>query len=156
MNFDIFVVGGIDIYKMVFDAIVGIMGSGMVGSVARIFALVGLLMVMFEVAFKGKAQNFLRYAITVALISGVIMVPKATVVIQDRLAPMSPRTVANVPLVVAFAASVTSRVGDRALTIFEQWFATPSAQSYANGGVVFGARLLGDYVQASPPARGQA
>jgi conjugal transfer mating pair stabilization protein TraG len=79
-----------------------------------------------------------------------LFLPKADVVIVDKLGSQSPVVVGNVPIGVAFFGHYTSKVGDVMTRFFETAFQVipapnaqlPSELAYQKNGVLFGNRLI--------------
>ena len=122
---DAIVYGGQDIYVSIFNSIAIMMGTSAFGSFIRVIMLLGLLMLIFQTAFKMDIKSIIQWVITIAVIQGLLFVPKTTVHISDRLSTGTPVAVANVPLGLGFLFSVTSQAGDWMIREIETSFGDP-------------------------------
>lgn len=122
---------------------------------------IGLIKVVVMVSFIvfiagmaiGKAQEpfeFFRWFIILTLIHTILLIPKVDVVIEDRTGTSPPTVRSNVPLGLAFFASVTSHVGDFLTRSFETVFAMPDDLKFQKNGIMFGNTVLNDSFQTVP------
>ena len=148
--FEIYAYGNVDTLTGVFNAIAAIMGGDDYFGLIKTVAVTGVLVAAFAGLFTpGRFQGwgwlmgflFLYYA---------LFLPKADVVIVDKLGSQAPVAVGNVPIGVAFFGHYTSKVGDVMTRFFETAFQVipaPNAQlpgelTYQKNGVMFGNRLI--------------
>ncbi|MES2353134.1 MAG: conjugal transfer protein TraG N-terminal domain-containing protein [Pseudomonadota bacterium] len=136
----------------IFNAIAAIMGGGDYMDLIRVIGLLGLLIAIFAGLFSpGRAQfHGWTWFMGFMLVYMLAFVPKATVVVVDKLGSSPPVAIGNVPLGVAFFGHVTSKIGDVLTTFFETAFQVipdpvaklPSELTYQRNGVLFGNRLI--------------
>ena len=148
--FEIYAYGNVDTLTGVFNAIAAIMGGDDYFGLIKTVAVTGVIVAAFAGLFTpGRFQGwgwlmgflFLYYA---------LFLPKADVVIVDKLGSQAPVAVGNVPIGVAFFGHYTSKVGDVMTRFFETAFQVipaPNAQlpgelAYQKNGVLFGNRLI--------------
>ncbi|GLK53547.1 MULTISPECIES: conjugal transfer protein TraG N-terminal domain-containing protein [Alphaproteobacteria] len=137
-----YVYGGKEIYVQAFNAIAIMSGLDSVSSLIRLVLLIGLAMVLIQVAFTNKVKEILSWFLTATTILAVGFVPKSDVVIHDRIGGGAPTVVANVPLAVAFVFSVSSTAGDRMTSLMETVFGDPDIAKYSENGMIYGSRLM--------------
>lgn len=143
MNWEIYAYYDVDTLTSVFNAIVAIMGGSGFISLLKTAALLGMLMAFSQMLF-GKNFEGLHWFMGMFIVYGVLFIPRANVVIIDRVASQPPTVVANVPLGLAFFGHVTSKVGDFLTTEYESNFALPNDLKYQQNGMMFGDRLFSE------------
>ena len=125
--------------------------SGYVNLVKTIMTLGVILMAMVSLS-TGKFEG-MKWFIVSAIFYVGFLGPKANVTLVDRITAQTPVVIANVPLGLAFMASMSSNIGDWMTTTMESAFTTlpntltfgANAAKISNGethGVVFGSKLL--------------
>lgn len=141
---EVFAYWNAETLKRVFDAIVMVIGGGGWGNILKSVAIIGLLLSVTIGLLRIQAQHSLGYLLFLAIWYFGLLLPTTTVVIVNRAGPTaSPTyTVANVPLGLAFFASVTSSVGDWLTTRYETMFAMPADLQFQRNGLMFGSRLV--------------
>ncbi|KXS30706.1 MAG: Uncharacterized protein AWT59_3168, partial [Candidatus Gallionella acididurans] len=96
---------------------------------------------MAVLAGLAQAPDFGRWVIMLAIFNGMLLVPKATVVLTDSTGTQGRITVANVPLGLASFASSVSHIGDWLTRSFETTFALPSDIQFRLHGTLWGQRV---------------
>jgi len=148
--FEIYAYGNVDTLNGVFNAIAAIMGGADYFGLIKTVAVTGVLVAAFAGLFTpGRFQGW-SWFFGFMLLYYSLFVPKANVVIVDKLGGQSPVVVGNVPIGVAFFGHYTSLVGDAMTRFFETAFQVipssaaqlPSELAYQKNGVMFGNRLI--------------
>jgi len=140
VNWEIYTYGGGEYLYTVFNAVASITQNSNYTSLLAVVAMIGLIWVIIEGAF-GKELNYKWLFIMIFVYMG-FMVPKANVVVTDRINPAFTRVVANVPLALAVTAGSFSQVGDYLTRTFDTVFALPDDLSYSKTGMLFGQHLM--------------
>src|ERR1051325_2693703 len=112
--FEIYAYGNVESLNGVFNAIAAIMGGGDYLDLIRTIALLGLLIALFSGLLSPNRAQFHGWGWFAGfmLVYSLAFVPKATVVVIDKLGSKPAVAIDNVPLGVAFFGHVTSKVGD--------------------------------------------
>lgn len=141
---EVFAYWNAETLKRVFDAIVMVIGGGGWSNLLKSVAIIGLLLSVTVGLLRIQAQHSLGYLLFLAIWYFGLLLPTTSVVIVNRAGPSaSPTfTVANVPLGLAFFASVTSSGGDWLTTRYETMFAMPADLQFQRNGLMFGSRLV--------------
>jgi hypothetical protein len=141
---EVFAYWNAETLKRVFDAIVMVIGGGGWSNILKSVAIIGLLLSVTIGLLRIQAQHSLGYLLFLAIWYFGLLLPTTSVIIVNRAGPSaSPTyTVANVPLGLAFFASVTSSVGDWLTTRYETMFAMPADLQFQRNGLMFGSRLV--------------
>ena len=106
-----FTYGGGEFLRLVFNGVAAVTDNGGYVTALKMMAVIGLLWVLIEGAFKQRAMN-LQWLLGVILIYNGFMVPKVDIVLTDRIDPTQSSVVANVPLGLGVVAGTASLVGD--------------------------------------------
>lgn len=148
--FEIYAYGNVDTLNGVFNAIAAIMGGADYFGLIKTVAVTGVLVAAFAGLFTpGRFHGWGWFLGFMMLYYGLFL-PKADVVIVDKLGSQPPVVVSNVPIGVAFFGHYTSKVGDVMTRFFETAFQVipsadaqlPSELAYQKNGVMFGNRLI--------------
>lgn len=143
MNFEIYAYWNTLELVNVFNAIAAITGSGDFNDLLRTLALVMIIgLVLAVLAGKSKQEDFWRWVIMLALMHGMLLVPKSSVMIVDRTGTSPAQVVANVPIGLAALAHGTSKIGDWLTTAFETVFSLPDDVQLRKTGTLFGHRVM--------------
>lgn len=140
----VYVLGGGEYIKQVFNGVVAIIGSSSWDSMFRIALLISAS--SFFVAFiRGHdPKEILKFMAFMILITSVLLGPKRSVHIIDRTNPTGVYLVDNVPLGLAAPASLISSIGTSLTELYELVFHTPDSLTYSKTGMLFGADLVGN------------
>ena len=142
--YEIITYGGGQTFVAVLQAVTLLSGASPLKSLMEVALLVGLLMGILKAAFDFKVGTILRWLILSMVVYGVLWLPKVQVHVTDRFNPgLQAADIANVPLGLAFAAALSTEVGDTAITLTQQAFNDPASLEYANTGMIYGAKLYG-------------
>ncbi len=148
--FEIYAYGNLDTLTGVFNAIAAIMGGDDYFGLIKTVAVTGVLVAAFAGLFTPGRFHGWGWLIGFMFLYYALFVPKADVVIVDKLGSQTPVVVGNVPIGVAFFGHYTSKVGDVMTRFFETAFQVipatnaqlPSELAYQKNGVMFGNRLI--------------
>lgn len=125
----------------VLSAVVLVVGGSDMLGLLRSAALVALITSACVGLFKFSYKEPLQFMLALALFYGVMFVPRVTVTVNDvRTAGVI--NVANVPLGVAFIASVPSHIGHFLTEQFETMFAAADELRFSHTGLAWGAGAL--------------
>ncbi|MCP5152455.1 MAG: conjugal transfer protein TraG N-terminal domain-containing protein, partial [Chromatiales bacterium] len=141
MVFEVFTYGGGELLRLVFNAVAAIAGAGDYGGAMRLAALVGLLWVLIEGAFRQRAVN-LPWLLGTVFVYLALMVPRADVIVTDRIDPTRSGVVGNVPLGLAATAGTASLLGDWLTRAYETVFSLPDDLRYHQSGLLFAQHLV--------------
>lgn len=149
MNYEIFSYGNVDALSGLFNALAALMGgSGFINAIAIVF-VVGFFGAFLATAFAPDRLLGPKWLMSVILIYLVLFVPKATIHVVDKVGGQPPAVIGNVPLGLAFQAGMTSSVGNTLTELFENALQVipgtaglPADLTYAEHGLVFGARIV--------------
>lgn len=128
MDFTIYTTGSAEFLEIMLNACAMITGSGDSEDLARIGALLGLLLLAFQAVFNNQAITFGKAGLVLVLYM-MFYGPTVTTVIEDTVSSQV-RVVDNVPLGPAFVGSVISTVAYGITKTTEQAFSTPSMTDY--------------------------
>src|SRR5919108_1549649 len=148
--FEIYAYGNVDTLNGVFNAIAAIMGGGDYFGLIKTVAVTGVLGAAFSGLFTPGRFHGWGWLFGFLFLYHVLFLPKAEVVVVDKLGSQPPVVIGNVPLGVAFFGHITSKVGDVMTRFFETAFQVipaPDAQlpgelAYQKNGVMFGNRVI--------------
>ena len=148
--FEIYAYGNVDTLTGVFNAIAAIMGGADYLGLLRAVAITGVLVAAFAGLFTPGRFHGWGWLIGFLLVYQAAFLPKATVVVVDKLGSQTPVAIDNVPLGLAFFGHATSLIGNTLTEFFETAFQTipdgsaqlPEALAYQKNGVMFGNRLI--------------
>jgi len=139
----------------VLNAIVMLVGSGGADgdylSLIKIFGIFGLLSAVVVGFVRARGEEAGMYLIVMAMFYATLFVPRVTVTIDDvGYAAGAPRTVAHVPLGLAFFASTTSRIGYWVAERAETMFSLPDDTiAFTKGGLMIASRGIREAQRAS-------
>ena len=136
--------GGGDILSHVFNGIAALVGDDAYKTVLRLVGLIALLWVLAEVTVTTNYIKLLTWLSSFYLLLNVLLVPKITVVIEDKLNNNAVYTVDNVPLGVGYLAVVTSQIGYVLTSLCDTVFSLPDDLQYSQTGLVMGSKLVSD------------
>lgn len=115
-------------------------GSGFV-QLAAFLVVTGLVAALLTGAVKGEGKHVISYFACAVLFWFVAIVPKASVVIED-VRSHTVYNVDNVPLSMAFFASVSSRIGHWLTQAYETAFIPADVAKYSSFGAVYPQRVM--------------
>ncbi len=147
--YEIYSYGNNDALYGVFNAVAAMVGAnGYTGALA-IVVTAGFITALLAYAFAPDKLNGWKWLAGVVLIYSVLLVPRVTVGIVDKLGNQPVKVVANVPLGLGLLGHFTNVVGNTLTELFETAFqvipgdgALPLELSYQKHGLMFGTRLV--------------
>ncbi len=150
--------GNVDALHGIFNAVAMITSSNDFAAAIRVAVVLGFAVVLTLAIFPDNLRKGWTWFLAVMAISGVMLLPKADVSIEDRLGMQPAVVVANVPWSLALMANIKSTLGVSLTQAFETAFQTiphptralPAELSYLQHGMMFGARLVRGTRDATP------
>ena len=145
MNYEVFTIGGGRFLYNFFGAVAAICQSSQFQSATAAAMLIAMIWVLFVLAFRPTQWDSLKtWLASSFIIIGLMLTPKATVKITDRINPVgsSGYIVANVPVGLAAFAGMTSKIGDEMTRMLETNMADVDSPKLRDHGFMFGVRLL--------------
>lgn len=142
MDWEIFTYGNGDFLRLVFNAIAMMFGSDNYLTAIKISALMGFIGVLVRAAFDRNVLESFRWFIAMLMLCWVVMVPKSTVIITDRVNMADSAVVANVPFGLAATAGFFSALGDHLTEMSETVFSLPNALRYQDSGLLSAHRMF--------------
>jgi conjugal transfer mating pair stabilization protein TraG len=140
----------------IFNAAAAIHASGDYLAAVALVAFCGFIAALVAYAFAPEKLQGWHWLATVVLVFSILVLPKATVGIVDKVGSEGVQVVDNVPLGIAALGSITSTIGHTLTNLFETAFQTipgrgalPAELSYQRNGLMFGNRLIRETSNAS-------
>ncbi|MBB3221719.1 conjugal transfer protein TraG N-terminal domain-containing protein [Pseudoduganella umbonata] len=135
-----------------YNAIAALTASGTFKDMLRTVTMVAFIAMLFGLAFRRDQDpmEFIRWIIVVTAFQSLLVVPKVTVSVVDRTGGAAPVVIDNVPLVLAYLNSLTSRAGDALTRGAETVMALPDDLLFQKRGLMFGGAVFVDTLQAAP------
>jgi len=142
MSLTVVTYGGGEILHNVFSAI-AMLVNGQSNNIIRplmlITASIGAVLVISKAIFSGSIQSLLsHYLLPVVAIVGLLMVPSATVHIEDVIKDKFYK-VSHVPFFLARFSELVSSIGYQTTRAIESVMHVPNDSSYNSTGMIFGA-----------------
>ena len=150
MNYEIYSYWNATELVTLFNAVAALTNSSNFLGLLRLLAIIALISVaMVVVAGRGRMDDMWRWVVLLTLFHGLLLVPKATVVIVDHTSTNpTPQLVGNVPVGIAALAGTVSKIGDFLTTSFETVFSLPNDVQFRKSGTLFGARVVREILVA--------
>lgn len=142
MAWEVFTFGGGQYLYDVFNGIASMTTGDNYLSLVKMSALLGLIWVLFMVAFNLNYKTAVNWFMSFFLIYNLVFLPKASVLINDQLDPTPYHAVDNVPFALAVFASLSSTIGKDITEGFEMAFSQPDDLKYHKNGMLFGSKLM--------------
>ena len=142
MNWEVIAYGSGDFLRMVFTAVASIFGNASYLAAVQTAFFLGFLVFFIKGAIHQDVMSGVKWFLVALLLNLALLVPKATVVVTDRILPSSSAVVNNVPLGLAATAGFFSYTGDWFSRAFETVFTVPNAVRYTHNGLLFGHKVL--------------
>jgi len=142
MSYEIFTYGGGEILRDLFNGIAAVVGTSSYGTLLKLMGVFGLSWALLETAFHQRFSINIRWFITFFLVMNLILIPKTSVMIIDRVKGSTPYAIENVPMGLAFFASVASRIGDSLTTLTESVFTLPTDFQYHEAGTLMAGSII--------------
>ena len=164
-TYEVYTYGSGSFLAGVFNGIKMLVEGGHIAALVKIMLVVGLLVgvlspVIWFFSSKGGgysgsgAESFIaliKTGIVAAIVVYVLMLPKANVAIVDRADPSQSEVITNVPMVNAFIAYVSSRIGDLVGKQVEDVLVPVDAVRFRKNGVAIGAKYLNEILDIEAP-----
>jgi len=142
-DYEVYTTGGGFYLYDIFNFLAMFSSGSMFYDMLTIGIVIGVFYIAIKVLMSGSLEGFLPYLITVAVVGGLGVGPKARVIIMDSTHPLEIYgAVDNVPLSVAFVASITSKTSYEITRRMETLLSTPDNLVYQEHGMLFGASLM--------------
>lgn len=138
---EIYSYGGGDFLRIVFNGVAQIFGHSNYAVAISTAALLGFLAVLASAAFMRERMNY-AWIIGIMSLYMTAVVPKVTVVINDRVVPENTAAVDNIPFGIGVTASFFSQMSDWVTTTFETVFSLPNGLKYSESGFLFAQTLV--------------
>ena len=137
--------GGGEFLVDILRGVVLVVGDSNYESLLRLVIILAFAWVLLNMAFKSQWMQSVHWYLAVFLLIGVLLVPKETVVVIDRIDPSLPANVIDdVPLGLSFFGSPTSRVSYWLTRASEAAYSLPDDMLYSRNGTLFASRLVQD------------
>ena len=147
--YEIYAYGNNDSLFGIFNAIAAIIGSNSYIQSIAIVVFVGFVAAAFAYAFAPQKMIGWQWLASVLLVYTVLLVPKVTVGIVDKLGTQPVQVVSNVPFGVALFGHLTSAIGNALTETFETAFQVlpasanlPADLTYQRHGLLFANTLI--------------
>lgn len=151
MNYEVYSYWNLLELQGVFNAIAALTASNDFTGLLRVLALVAMIaLVLAVLAGRARHEDFWRWVIMAAIVNGMLLVPKTSVILVDRTGTEPNRVVANVPVGLAALAHGTSKIGDWLTRAYETVFALPDDLQFQKRGLMFGHAVLTETQFLSP------
>lgn len=164
-TYEIYTYGSGNFLAAIFNGIKMLVEGGHIASLIKIVLVVGLIIgvlspVIWFFSSKGGgysgtgAESFLaliKTGIIAAVVVYGLMIPRANVAIVDRADPSQSEVVTDVPMVNAFIAYVSSRIGDVVGKQVEDVMVPVDAVRFRKNGVALGAKYLNEILDIEAP-----
>uniref|UniRef100_UPI0026E9A3B6 conjugal transfer protein TraG N-terminal domain-containing protein n=1 Tax=Azovibrio restrictus TaxID=146938 RepID=UPI0026E9A3B6 len=151
MNYEVYSYWNLLELQGVFNAVAALTASGDFTGLLRVLALVVMItLVLAVLAGRSRHEDFWRWVIMAAIVNGMLLVPKSTVILVDRTGTEPNRVVANVPIGLAALAHGASKFGDWITRAYETVFSLPNDLQFQRRGLMFGHAVLTETQFLSP------
>lgn len=132
-----------------FEGLVSVTSAPGFTELATALVVTGLVAALLAGAVRGEGRHVVSYFACAVLFWFIAIVPKATVIVED-VRSHTVYNVDNVPLSMAFFASVTSRIGHWLTQTYETAFIPADVAKYSSFGAVYPQRVM-DVLQRTGP-----
>ena len=137
MDWEVVSYGSGDFLRMVFTAIASIFGNDDYAAAMQTSAMLGFVGVLFKAAFDRDVMKNFRWFMGIITFIMLVIVPKSTVIVNDRINPSDSAVISNVPIGLAATDSFFSFTGDWLSRSFETVFSMPNEVRYTSSGFLF-------------------
>ena len=147
MTFTIFCYGDGAFIDRIFNAVAAATNHGDFRYAMMLVVSYTSIYVLLVSMFQGRVYDF-KWFFSVLMIYSLLLMPRATVSIEDRFqgggwgGPAQVHVVANIPMGLAFLSSATSKFGDWLCLMMETVFSLPNGLRYEDNGPLFGSALV--------------
>ncbi|NBV06290.1 MAG: conjugal transfer protein TraG [Proteobacteria bacterium] len=148
--YEVIVIGGGEFYRDVFNGLAMLLQSDDFLGVVAIGSSIAFAVAILNAALAGSLYDASKWFLTTFVITQVLLYPTATVQITDKTNPLlEGATIDNVPYVIAYTASTTSKIGYSLTTQFESVYSLPDNTQYSQNGMIFGVNMWNAMSQAT-------
>jgi conjugal transfer mating pair stabilization protein TraG len=141
-GYEIITYGGGETLTLLFNGIATVIGDSNYTTMIRLTATLGLFWVLLESTFRNSFALNAKWLIGFILLYNVLLVPKVTVHIIDRVQHDQIQAVDHVPWGLAIFASLSSEIGDTLTHLCEKTFSLPDDLRYGKTGTVMASSLM--------------
>jgi conjugal transfer mating pair stabilization protein TraG len=145
-SYEIITYGGGEILLDIFSTLARLVNSGSYLLTLKLFALLGFTGILVDITLNGRFIRSIRWYLSLLLLHQVILLPRVTVKITDRLeSPLrAGALVDDIPLGIGLVAHLVTVMGDGLVQVWERNLILPNDLYYSHHGLLFGSQLLGD------------
>lgn len=141
--YEVYTFGGGDALDATFHMVNSVLGTDTYTTAIKISLGFGFIWVLLNTAFKGKFGGVSQWLIAYMVIFNVLFVPKANIVIVDRIDKgLTTSAISDVPWGLAYFAHISSKVGDVITRTMELASSLPNDLNYHQNGALFGSTLV--------------
>ncbi|MDA0938783.1 MAG: conjugal transfer protein TraG N-terminal domain-containing protein [Proteobacteria bacterium] len=129
MDCTVYTTGGGEFLVRIFKGMVALVGDGSYTSMLKIVVLFGLIWILLEVTFSGEFKRGIKWFFAMFLAFNIMMVPKVTVIVEDKLNPNlvgHGNIINGVPFAIGMVGHFTSIIGDKATEMMETAYGNDS------------------------------
>ena len=137
MNFEMYAYGSGDILYNGFNYIAMVFGSDDYMGALQTVTLIGFFGVFVKAAFDKELFHNFKWMLVMIVFLCAVLVPKTTVIINDKVNPSYTRVVANVPIGLAATASFFSFTANYLSRMVEVALSLPDPIKYTETGLLF-------------------
>jgi conjugal transfer mating pair stabilization protein TraG len=141
MNYSVITFGGGDSLQAIFNGVAAAVGSNAYLTLIGIVSLFAFVWVVIESIFRQQFQLNVRWFISFFLIYNILLVPKVTIQIDDRVDQQT-RIVAHVPWGLAEFASDISQIFYNLTQLAESVYSLPNDLRYTQTGTLLASHLV--------------
>lgn len=134
--------------EAILNAVVGVIGGASANddylTLTRLTAILGLFVAATGALVKMRGEEPIKYMVMVGVLYSALLIPRVTVTITDLgVGAGAAKTVANVPIGLAFFASTTSKIGHFFTDRMETFFSAPEpTMNFSQSGFMGSSRAL--------------
>ena len=150
-SIEVFAWGNGDALFGLFNAVAALMQHATYTASLAIVLFIGFIAAGIAYAFAPHLMLGWKWLATVVLVFSVLVVPRTTVLINDKFSAAPHRVIANVPFGLALVAGLTSAISSNLTDVTETVFSTipastglslPQELTYSQNGMTFGNRVV--------------
>ncbi len=141
-DYTVITYGGGHILTEVFNGIAAAVGTQSYTTIVGIASLFGLCWVMIETTFKQSLQISIRWFVVFFVMYNLLLVPKVTVHIDDKVTQTQVNIVQNVPWGLAEFASVITQLFNSMTKLAETVYTLPDDLKYSHTGALMASSLI--------------
>lgn len=141
MNFTVYTFGGGEIISGIFNAVAAAIGDSSFQTLIKLAFCMSFIYIWVIVFSKGDVKHFFKWIVTYYFLMTLLVVPKVTLYVEDKINHDTITAVDNVPLGLAYTASITSQVGYYLTQMFDELFSLPDDVKYSSTGYVMASKL---------------